>query len=198
MSENVQEKKSSSKIVVILLIALILLVIGGIITAVLLLRNRGSEDEPSAEGEEPAVTIGYEGNGVVALSEDELQRILDEMQRTAEEGMVDLNFQNMAVSEDGVHFECKLGNPISNKYDEYFQILLNNDPDQQVLLTGLIQPGAELANFESEIPLEPGEYRSTLIITQIEDDHATIVGQAMVVLHLVVVGETEFDDSIFD
>ena len=196
MSENVQEKKSS-KLVVILLIVLIVLVIGGVITAIVLLNK--NNDDISAEGdEETAVTIGYQGQGVVALGEDEFRRIWDQMQREAEEGMIDLSYKNVAVSEDGVHFECQLGNPISNKYDVYYNIYLDNDLEQQVLLTGLVPPDSQISTFESEIPLDVGEYESTLVITQIEDDHATIHGQAYVVLKLIVTGEIEFDDSIFD
>ena len=197
MSENVQEKKSS-KLVVILLIVLIVLVIGGVITAIVLLNK--DKDDISADGEEAetSFTIGYHGQGVVALDEDEFKRIFEEMQREAEEGMIDLSYKNVAVSEDGVHFECELGNPISNRYDVYYNIYLNNDMDQQILLTGLIPPDSELSEFDSEIPLEPGEYTSTLVITQIEDDHATIHGQAYVVLNLIVTGDVMIDDSVFD
>lgn len=196
MSENVQEKKSSSKLVPILLIVVIVLLIGGIVAAVLLMKNNG--DDSAAEGDgEAIVTIGYEGNGVVALDEDELKRILEEMQREADEGMIDLTYKNVAVSTDGVHFACDLGNSPSNRYDMYFNIYLDNDINKQVLLTGLVPPGSSLSTFESEIPFEPGNYTSTLVITQVGDDHGTIVGQVMVVLELIVGEPGEIDTDIF-
>ncbi|MCH5349917.1 MAG: hypothetical protein J1E40_11385 [Oscillospiraceae bacterium] len=198
MSENVQEKKSSSKLVPILLIVVIVLLIGGIVAAVVLLTKNNSGDDPSAEGDgEAIVTIGYEGNGVVALDEDELKRILEEMQREADEGMIDLTYKNVAVSTDGVHFACDLGNSPSNRYDMYFNIYLDNDINKQVLLTGLVPPGSSLSTFESEIPFEPGNYTSTLVITQVGDDHGTIVGQVMVVLELIVGEPGEIDTDIF-
>ena len=76
MSENVQEKQKSSKLVIILLIVLIVLILAGIVTAIVLFGKQNNDDS-SAEGEDdPAVTIGYEGNGVVALDEGEFVKTM--------------------------------------------------------------------------------------------------------------------------
>lgn len=193
MSESEKEKKNS-KVIVILLIVLIVLVIGGIITGVLLLLNKGDGENPSGGGGdgEPAVTIGYEQNGIsVGLSKDDLQALYEQMEDQRDKGMIDLSYKHMAASLDGVNFACTIGNPPSNGCDVYLQILLDNDPEQQVLLTGLIPPGSELERFESEIPLEPGVHESALIFTKVDTDHATIIGQAAVVLRLVVTDEED-------
>ena len=183
MSENVKEKKSS-KLVIILLAVVIVLLIVGIIIGVILFSKRNNDD--STEDGEPVVTIGYEGAGVVALGEDEFKKTMEEMIRQAEEGLMDLRYKNIAESTDGVHFNCMIGNSENNLYDMYFNIYLNTDLEQQVLLTGLVPPGEMIETFESEIPLDPGDHEATLVFTQVKDDHATICGQVMVVLHLVV------------
>ena len=185
MSENVQEKQKSSKLVVILLIVLIVLLIAGIIIGVILFGKRNNDDS-SPDDIEPAVTIGYEGAGVVALGEDEFVKTMEEMIKQAEEGMMDLRYKNIADSNDGVHFNCMIGNSENNIYDMYFNIYLGTDLDQQILLTGLVSPGSMIEEFESEIPLDPGDYEATLVFTQVKEDHATICGQVMVVLTLVV------------
>ncbi|MBD5140488.1 MAG: hypothetical protein HDT25_03605 [Ruminococcus sp.] len=185
MSENVQEKQKSSKLVIILLIVLIVLLVAGIIIGIVLFGKR-SNDDSSADGEEPVVTIGYEGAGVVALGEDEFQKTMEEMIKQAEDGLMDLRYKNIAESTDGVHFDCMIGNSENNIYDMYFNIYLNTDLEQQILLTGLVPPGEMIETFESEIPLEPGEHEATLVFTQVKDDHATICGQVMVVLRLEV------------
>lgn len=192
MSENTKEKKN--KLVIILLIIIIVLLAGGITAVVLLLTNQ-SEAGSSGDDGTPAITIGYEQNGVVVgLSEDELQKAYEDMEAQRDKGMINLSYKHMAASLDGVNFACTIGNPESNGCDVYLQILLDNDPDQQVLLTGLIPPGSELTRFESEIPLPPGVHESALIFTKIDTDHATILGQAAVVLRLVV---TDEDDEVW-
>ena len=91
MSENVQEKQKSSKLVVILLIVLIVLLIAGIIIGVILFGKRNNDDS-SPDDIEPAVTIGYEGAGVVALGEDEFVKTMEEMIKQDEEGMMDWRY----------------------------------------------------------------------------------------------------------
>lgn len=187
MSENVRDKKSS-KLVIILLIAIVILLIAGIVTTVILLGKQGDGDS-SAEGnenEETKVTIGYEGYGIGVLSEDELQAQWERMVEEAQEGMIDLEFKNQMISYDGDNFECKIGNAISNKYDMYANIYLDDEFQKQVVLTGLVPPGSEINNFKSEIHFDPGEYEAILVYTQVGDDHASIVGQTMLRIALLV------------
>ena len=178
MSENTQGNKN--KLVPILIIIIGVLLIGGAVAAVFLFTggNGGGEDG------EPAFTIGYEADVKVAENADDLQEIFEAM--AAQEGMVDLSYKHVAASTDGTNFVCSIGNPVSNRYDMYLNIYLNNEEQDQILLTGLLPPGTMIEEFKSEIKLDPGEYESFLVFTQIDDDHATIVGQAIVVLTLIV------------
>ena len=187
MSENVHDKKSS-KLVIILLIIIAVLLIAGIVTAVILFGKQGDDSlsADGADGEETKVTIGYEGYGIGVLSEDELQAQWERMIEEAKEGMIDLEYKNQMISYDGDNFECKIGNAISNKYDMYANIYLDDELQQQVVLTGLVPPGSEIDSFKSEIHFDPGEYEAILVFTQVGDDHASIVGQTMLRVALLV------------
>ena len=186
MSESVKETKSS-KTVVILLIVLVILVIGGIIAGVMLLQNRKIDEDISAEAEETTkFVLGYEANGVVLFGEDELSKMLEEAYAHMEENMINIQYKHIIQSEDGVNFACYLGNPPTNDYDVYLNIYLDNNLDKQMLLTKLIPPGSLLEYFESEIKVEPGTHDVLLVVTQVEDDHATIHGQVQLILTALV------------
>lgn len=183
MSENV--RKGPSKVVIILLIVIIVLVIGGGVVLTIVLLNRNGDDDG---GVEPAKTIGYQNEGVVILNEDDWNNLNIP---SPAEGMIDLNYKNIAESTDGVNFVCEINNAIGNKYDMYFNIYSDDTFEEQLLLTGLVPPGGGLESFKSEVPLENGIYEAVLVMTQVDDDHATIVGQVNVVLTLFVYDPNE-------
>ena len=127
--------------------------------------------------------IQYEAH---VVNYEDAQRLYDEMQERAENGTVGVQYSNNAISTDGIHFSCKLQNPIRNGYDMYMNIFKDEDMTEQILLTGLIPAGSGIEEFESEIPLEPGEYKSVLVMTLVEDDHSTLHAQTKVFLNLYV------------
>lgn len=184
MAETAQETKKSSKTIIILLVILILLLIGGIVTVVVVLLNK--DDTPETDSQpQGGFTLPYD-NGAVMLDEDSLQAQLDAAFKRAKEGSMVLQFKNTAVSKDGEHFECEIGNAIENPYDMYINIYKDDTFEDQILLTGLIPPGSGIYEFDSEIPIFPGEYEAILVLTQVEDDHQTIHSQVSVVLNLKV------------
>ncbi len=180
MSENVKEEKKSSKTIIILLIIVILLLLAaGIIAAVFIMKKDADLPEQGNNGG----LIQYEA-GVVNY--EDAQQVYDEMQKRADEGTIGVKYSNNAISEDGTHFTCKIENPIRNGYDMYLNIYKDDNMTEQILLTGLIPAGSGIEEFESEIPLEPGEYKSVLVMTLVEDDHSTLRGQTKVYLNLYV------------
>ncbi|MCD7731777.1 MAG: hypothetical protein LUI05_09850 [Oscillospiraceae bacterium] len=188
MSQSEKEQKGSSvqKIIIILMIVIIVALIA--FTSVLLLKKDSDTqgDLSAVDSSNAAVpTLTYE-SGAVALSEDDLQRQVDEMYEKAKEGTMALQFKNTAYSSDGVHFDCHIGNSDKNDTDMYLNIYKDDALTEQILLTGLIPPGSGIESFESEIKLDPGTYETYLVFTQVKDDHATIKAQVTVILTLVV------------
>ena len=182
MSDSATGKRGPSKAVVILLIVIAVLVAGGGVTVAWLLLGQDKDGEGD---EEPARTIGYQNEGIIIVDENDLDKI------PPPAGMIDLNYKNVAESTDGVNFTCEIANSASNEYDMYFTIYLDETFEDQLLLTGLVPPGGEMRNFTSEIPLENGIYETVLTMTQVDDDHGTIVGQVSVVLNLYVYDESK-------
>ena len=190
MAENVKEKNSSKTVIIILIIVIVLLLAGGGVAAMILL-NKSSDDsvaEPDFDTNSNGL-IHYDAAAVPVNEADYAERI-KELYEKAEEGYLTLQYKNEAYSEDGVHFICEIGNSAANHYDMYFNIYLDENFEEQILLTGLFPPGSGIEEFDSEIPLDPGEYRAVLALTQIEDDHSTFHAQSFVTIYLKV-GEFE-------
>lgn len=182
MSENVKEEKKSSKTVIILLIIIIVLLLAGGITAVVFLMKKDTEPIPEEGGN---VMIQYD-QAAVALDEDAFRQQFGDAMKKAEEGQIALRYKNIAYSNDGVNFTCDIGNSPANTKDLYFNIYTDTTFEEQILLTGLVPPGQGITEFKSEIPFEPGEHEAVLVFTKVEDDHATMLGQAKVTYTLVV------------
>lgn len=181
MSENVKEEKKSLKTVIILLIIVILLLIAaGIGVAVFFVKKTS----PLPDDGDNGGLIQYE-TGLVAL--DNVQELYDELQEKANEGQMVVSYKGYAYSEDGTHFSCEIDNSYANPYDMYINIYKDSSFEEQILLTGLIPPGSGITEFDSEIKLDPGEHETTLVLTQVEDDHSTLHAQSMLVLRLVVI-----------
>lgn len=180
MSENVKEEQKSSKtlIIVLLIIIILLLLAVGIVAAVFLLKKDDGAQLPDNGG-----IIQYEA-GVVDL--EDVQKVMDELSESAKNGNMIVSYKGYAHSKDGTHFECSINNNIGNEYDMYINIYKDSSFEEQILLTGLIPPGSGIQEFDSEIKLDPGEYETTLVFTQVEDDHSTLHAQSMVVLRLLV------------
>ncbi len=190
MAEN--EKKSSKTTVVLLIIIIVLLVVGGTVGAVMFISSRNDEPDPVAATAEtaPGGIIMYD-NAAVAIDEESYAEQLKKVMEEAEEGQITVQYKTSAYSDDGVHFYGEIGNSMANKYDMYFNIYLDSTFEEQILLTGLFPPGSGIQEFDSEIKLDPGEYKAVLVLTQVADDHATIHAQSYVTLDLVVGEQSE-------
>lgn len=184
------EKKNNNKLLIIIIILLAAIVALGAVALIIL-----TEDERNpapAQVVDPVADhvsngkIQYD-NAAIVLDEDQLQKEVDELFQKVEDGYISLSHKNVAVSNDGQHFECYILNNIDNKYDMYFNIYKDYEAQEQLLLTGLIPPGSGIDHFTSEIKLDPGQYQALLVITQVEDDHETLHGdQLFLALNLIV------------
>ena len=190
MAKNAQKVKKPSKTELIMLVIILVLLAACGIALIMLLtpKNDVQPEETGVRSEKNSTNEGiikYD-EAAVAFNADDLQEQLDEMQKKADEQQMALRYKKIAQSSDGVNFKCEIGNSAANKYDMYINIYKDPELTEQILLTGLIPPGSEITEFESEIPLESGTYNTTLVLTQVEDDHSTFHAQLMVVLDLVV------------
>lgn len=183
MSEKA-EKNNKALIIVIIVAAV--LIIAGLVTVIVLLL--GKEEAAPVDNDKPTVgLINYE-QGVIGVDVENFQEEFDRAVREMQESSIGLVFNNYATSDDGVSFKCYIGNAEANTKDMYFNIYKDTSFSEQILLTGLIPPGSGIDTFESEIDLEPGTYEAVLVLTQVDDDHSTILGQTNVEIKLYVKG----------
>ena len=187
MSENVKEKNSSKGIIILLIVIIVLILAVGIIGAIFLLGN-DDDDDLSANAETSvsyAFTLPYE-MGAVAIDEDAFKDQINALHEMTEEGYFTLSFKRVAISADGENFACSIGNDASNRYDMYIDLYEDDSLENQLYISALLRPGSKIDNFKSSKKFAPGDYETVLVLTQVEDDHATLHGQSMVYLTLHV------------
>lgn len=122
--------------------------------------------------------LGYEENAVVVTDEDELQKIVDDMQNR--DSSISLEYKNVAGSSDGTNFSCYIANSAKNRHDMYIGIYSNAEYDEELYLSQLLRPGSGIKAFECNKKLEPGSYNAVLVFTLVGDDHETIKSQTPV------------------
>ncbi len=142
-------------------------------------------------GKTPSDTLKYLENGKLKYDDNAVVLNPDGQQggdiKEVDDGLISLSHKNQAFSSDGENFDCYIKNNIDNKYDLYIAIYKDQTAKEQLYLSGLIPPGSGLDRFTSEIKLDKGDYDALLVVTQVEDDHATIHGgQLFLSLHLKV------------
>ena len=189
-----EKKDAKSKVIIIVLIIIIVLLAAGIgIGAVFVLSEKEepvitaqmtSEADIGKTNDNPLV-LDYDSSAV-ALDEESLSKIVEELREKAKNGYVNLKFKNLATSTDGKHFDCYLGNSEGNIYDMFFNIYTDATLSEQIFLSGLVSPGNVIESFESEIKLDPGEYSAMILFTSVSDDHQTMISQVPVEITLLV------------
>lgn len=186
-------KKTGKIVVSIVIVALILCVA---VLIVLLLRNNNSVDTDTTD--ETAVTgvLDY-ATGVTVIDDSQaMQAIVDEA--LAKMGNIIVSYQGEAYSTDGINFTCYFANSDLNEYDMYIglyegETLEEDSTSQQLFLSGLMRPGECFESITLERALDPGTHACVLSMTQVDDDHTSIVGQTLLGVDLIV-GTGEEDE----
>lgn len=174
-SSAVPEKKGGKKKLFLLLVIILLLAAVGV-TVFLWYRNQEDEDDDGG--------LGYEKSAVVVTDQDELQKMVDEME--ARDGKITLEYKNVARSSDGSEFTCYVANSTINTCDMYIGIYTDASYTEELYLTQLMKPGSGITSFTCNKKMEPGTHEVVLVFTQVEDDHKTIRTQVPVTYSLVV------------
>lgn len=140
-----------------------------------------AEEEPSKS----SPVLSYAEGVTVIDDEDSLQDAVDDMLDSASESMV-VSYKGEAFSEDGENFSCYIANSDANPLDMYIGIYGGEDLSDQLFLSGLMRPGEAYEQIKLDHSLEKGTHECTLVMTQVEDDHATLHGQVALGISLTV------------
>lgn len=181
-----ETEKKQNKNLLIIIVVLAALLIAGLVTVIVLLLDK--DDEPTQNNNNQSDGLINYQPGVIGVDVEDFQEKFNKAVEEMKNSSIGLVFNNYAVSNDGVNFKCYIGNAEANTKDMYFNIYKDTSFSEQILLTGLIPPGSGIDTFESEIDLEPGTYEAVLVLTQVDDDHSTIIGQTNVQITLYVKG----------
>lgn len=186
MSEQVAQKKGKdNKKFIIIIASVAFVVIATLVVVIVLLLNK--DEKPNQNDKPSGGLIDYQP-GVIGVDVESFQEKFDQAVKDMQNSSIGLVFNNYAISDDGVNFKCYIGNAEGNTKDMYFNIYKDTSFSEQILLTGLIPPGSGIDTFESEIDLDPGTYEAVLVLTQVDDDHSTLLAQTNVQITLYVKG----------
>lgn len=134
------------------------------------------KDEPEEEESSGNPVLHYAEGTTVIDDDDKLQDKVDEALDKASQSMV-VSYKGDAFSEDGKTVSCYIANSDANPLDMYIGIYKGDELEDQLFLSGLMRPGQAYEEIELEKTLPKGDHECTLLMTQVEDDHATIHGQ---------------------
>lgn len=179
-SSAVPEKKGGKKKLFLLLIIILVLTAVGV-TVFLWYRSKDDDDDSGR--------LGYEKSAVVVTDQDELQKMVDEME--ASKGKISLEYKNIAKSSNGSDFDCYIANSARNTGDMYIGIYTDATYAEELYLTQLMKPGSGITTFTCNKKMEPGRHEVVLVFTLVEDDHKSIRTQTSVTYSLVVDEQAE-------
>lgn len=176
-NKDIMKKENSKKISrkSVITILLILLIVGIIIVLALILKKDKNKNDETGENVEPTATttpVRYDSNIIVGKDDaasDEVGNV--------EDGQMNLEMKDVAISKDGKNFSCYICNAKENAFDMFFTI---RDPvtNKDIYKSGLIPVGARIETFKIDNPIDKGKHRCVLIYHQMESDgtteHATV------------------------
>lgn len=175
---------------IIPLVAVVVVLCIVIVVLVVTLGGRNNAAEPAAEPVEDSggggnLVLDYAQGVTVVDDESALQAAVDKMMEDAQKEMV-ASYQNQAISEDGKTFTCYIANSEYNEYDMFIALYKDLNDEEPIYLSGLMRPGEAFREITLDEALNEGTHRVNLAMTQVEDDHATIHGQSVVTIDMVV------------
>lgn len=160
-----QSKFNQRRIIILLLLLLTLL---GVVLAVVIFRGNSENISDNA-----TPLIGYATDAKVFLDQDSLQAAMDEAMANAKDGNIGLYYQNDATSNDGINFDCFIGNSSANAYDMFLTIFADAEMTDQIFLSQLVPPGSGFEQVTLEHALDPGVHRVYVALTQVETNEET-------------------------
>lgn len=178
-TKNEKSQKSRKKWLAILLLLLLA------ISVLIIWRFWHTPQPKNHTPEDKQNPLEYDGNVITGDSQN-MQEVVDELNRKAKEGQMNLQMKTQAVSTDGKSFSCYLSNSARNSYEMYMVLYLD-ESQEEIYRSGLIPLGGHIEKFElKDTTLPSGTYEATLVYNQVEADQTTVHAQVNVGLTLIV------------
>jgi hypothetical protein len=164
METTTAVKKGPSNKNIIIVAAVIVLVVV-IAAAAVVVTVLGNKDDDSV--------IGYSTDAQVLVTQEDIDKAMEEALANADNGDIALSYKNDAFSTDGTNFECYIINSEYNTYDMYLTIYADAQLTDELFLSQLVPPGSGFENITLEHPLEDGDHTVYVGLTQVAKDEET-------------------------
>lgn len=182
--------KGSTGLQAVVIVLLMLIVV---LLALLLLRSMGPKQiEPAVtitEEQRNSGRIGYATTGVtVATDAESLQAAVDAMNDT--DDTVGVEYKVVAYSEDGVNFDCYIGNPADSPRDKFIVIYADANLTDELFVSGLIRPGEAFERVTLNRKLEDVSTKCYVMFSDVaedEDGNQVVTGEAVMTVTFNVI-----------
>jgi hypothetical protein len=148
-----------------------------------------ADAEETSSGKNPVGTLSFATEGVSVVHDSEsLNEKVDAMMEAAQQPGIGVEYQNEAHSTDGQNFQCYIGNPSGAEYPVFIAIYADATYQEELFVSGLINPGFAFTNVELSRPLTEPETRLYVCYTQCveEDGEWKIRGQTIVTIQFFI------------
>jgi hypothetical protein len=153
---------SNKNIIIVAAIIVLVVVIAAAAVVVTVLNNQDNDSG-----------IGYSTEAQVLLTQEDIDKAMEEAIANAENGSIGLCYQNDAISYDGTNFECYILNAADNKFDMFLAIYSDIEMTDELFLSQLVPPGSGFENITLEHSLDVGDHRVYVVLTQVARDEET-------------------------
>lgn len=159
--QNDGSKKVDSKTICILVLIGVILV--GVIVGICIFCFGNKKEK---QQETTTVNSKYDSN--IILDKDDVNKSSE----TVENGQMSLEMKNVAISKDGINFNCYLCNAKENKFDIFITIQ-DYDTGAELFRSGVMPVGSRIEKMKFNKELEEGEYSTVITFHQLESDGET-------------------------
>lgn len=161
---------------------LIAVIAGLVLIVVVLLFFLLFRQEKTTINDNDIPRIGYATDATVMLDQESLQAAMDEAIKNAADKNIALWYRNNAYSDDGVNFDCFVGNSARNMYDAFLTIYADAEMTDQIFLSGLVPPGSGFEKISLDRALDSGVNTVYVAVTMVdtEEDGTQVIKSQVV------------------
>ena len=173
-TQNDSPKKIDPKTICIVILIGVILV--GAIVGICIFFSGKKEEKPQ---ETTTANTRYDSN--IILDKDDVDKNAEKV----ENGQMNLEMKNVAISSDGENFKCYLCNANENTFDIFITIS-DFETGEELYKSGVMPVGSRIEKFKLNKVLEDGEYSTVITFHQLESDGVTEHAKVSVAYNLNV------------
>ena len=167
-----ERKGGNNKLLIVIGVAIIFLLVAAITIIIIVSRNKNKDylgDTTSDQGTEIRSVI---------VTQENAEELMEDMTSTefAKPGYYTVAMTTGWHFEDStaVSYDAYVKNNADNSHNVYFDLFLEDDPDNPIYMSPVISLGAELDQISLSRELPKGEYKCVMIYHLVDDNQETV------------------------